>query len=271
MNLQAFLRPAILCLAALGFLQGQTKLLVTVVDRKTGVEIPNLAAGNFSVSDDRIPRAVQAAEYGKITLDVMVLFDTSLVGEMVHPLGEAFINGLEEKEQMAIVSFASSADLIQDFTSSKQFLKQAVRQVKYGNTPRVVDALYAAADGGFQSAVGRKVIVILTTGVEGYSRTTERDVLKLARSNQISIFPVYVIGAERGLFEKLARESGGAFFSARDLKLSPAQLAQRVYAVLRGRYILTLAGNQSLGDRIRVEVTGTNLGIRVWASALPLD
>ena len=271
MNLKPGLRLVILGLAALGALRAETKLLVTVVDRKTGLEIPNLTAANFSVFDDRTPRTVQAAEYGKVTLDVMLLFDTSLVGERVFPLGEAFINGLEEKEQMAIVAFASSADLIQDFTSSKQLLRQAVRRVKYGNTPRVVDALYAAADGGFQTTVGRKVIVILTTGVEGYSRTTERDVLKLARANQISIFPVYVVGAERSLFEKLARESGGAFFSARDLKLSPAQLAQRVYAVLRGRYVLTLAGNQASGDRIRVEVTGTSPGVKVWASALPLD
>ncbi len=93
----------------------------------------------------------------------------------------------------------------------------------------------------------------------------------MARKNQISIFPVYVAGAERSLFERLARDSGGAFFSARDLKLSPAQLAERVYSVLRGRYILTLAGSQALGDRIRVEVRADDSRQKPWASALPLD
>lgn len=262
--------PALL-LAVGAPLAAETKLLVTVVDRKTSAAIPALQPENFSVLDDRTPRQVLAAEFAKTPLDLMLLFDTSLVGEMVSPLGEAFIAGLEEKEQMAIVSFHSSADLIQDFTSSKQLLRQAIRQVKYGNTPRVVDAVYAAADGGFQGAVGRKVIVILSAGMEGYSRTSERDVLKLARSNQISIFSVYVIGAERGLFEKLARESGGAFFSARDRKVPPAKLAERVFSILRGYYLLTLAGNQALGDRVKVEITGAAPTARPWVSALPLD
>jgi len=246
----------------------QTRLQVTVFDRKTGEPVTDLKAAAFSVMDDRTPRQVQSAEYTNSALDLMLLFDTSLVGEMVHPLGGAFIAGLEEKEQMAIVSFASSAELIQDFTSSKELLRKAVRSVRYGNTPRVVDALYAAADGGFGNTVGRKVIVILSAGVEGYSRTPEKEALKLCRSHQISIFPVYVVGAERSLFEKLARESGGAFFSARDLKLPPPKLAERVYKVLRGRYVLTLAGNQALGDRVKVEVTGPEPGRKLWASGM---
>ena len=263
-------RRWILLLAA-GALGAQTQLQVTVIDRKTGEPVTGLQAGSFTVLDDRTPRTVQRVEYAAAALDVMLLFDTSLVGEVVYPLGGAFIEGLEGKEQMAIVAFASSADLVQDFTSSKDLLRRAVRNVKYGNTPRVVDAVYAAADGGFQNTVGRKVIVILSAGVEGYSRTPEREVLKLCRSNQISIFPVYVSGAERSLFEKLARETGGAFFSARDLKLAPAKLAERVYTVLRGRYVLTLADNRALGDRVRVEVTGAAPGTKVWASGMPLE
>lgn len=264
-------RALLLALAAVAGLVARTRLLVEVIDRKTGVAITGLKADNFTVLDDKTPRRVQAAEYGTAKPDVMLLVDTSLVGEMVQPLGEAFIGGLEPEEQMAIVSFASSADLIRDFTGSQELLRRAVRSVKYGNSPRVVDAVYAAADGGFQNTVGRKVIVILSAGVEGYSRTSERDALKLARQNQISIFPVYVVGAERGLFERLARDSGGAFFSARDLKLRPAQLAERVYAALRGRYALTLAGNQTLGEKVRVEVSGGQQGQKLWASALPTE
>ena len=262
--------PILLLLSLLAPLGAQTRLLVTVVDRRTAEPVKDLKAADFSVLDDRTARRVEAAAYSPALLDVMLLFDTSLVGERVFPLGDAFISGLEEKEQMAIVSFASSADLIQDFTSSKTLLRQAAHQVKYGNLPRVIDALYAAAEGGFQNTVGRKVIVILTAGLEGDSRTPERDALRQARVNQISIFPVYVVGADRSLFERLARDSGGAFFSARDLKLAPPKLAERVYAVLRGRYVLTLAGNQALGDRVRVEVT-PRPGARLWASALPLD
>ncbi len=155
-------KAALVLGASLAGLAAQTRLLVTAIDRKTGEPLRNLRAQDFSVVDDRSPRAVQAVEYGNVSLDIMLLFDTSLVGEMVSPLADAFINGLEPKEEMAIVSFASSADLIQDFTSSKPLLRRAAHSVKYGNAPHVVDAVYAAAEEGFENSVGRKVIVILS-------------------------------------------------------------------------------------------------------------
>ena len=122
-----------------------------------------------------------------------------VIGQVVDartgtPLAGAFVNDLGEKEQMAIVSYHDSADLIQDFTSSKQLLFQALNQVKYGNNPRVLDALYAAIDGGFTSSAGRRIIVVLSAGIEGFSRVTEAEVLRLAREKGVSIFPVYVIG-----------------------------------------------------------------------------
>ncbi len=269
MKCRFFITGSVALMAA--SLAAQTRLQVTVFDRRSGEPVADLKASSFTVFDDRTQRQVQAAEFSKVTLDLMLLIDTSLVGQTVYPLSEAFIAGLEEKEQMALVAFSSTADLIQDFTSSKELLRKAARQVKYGNAPRVVDALYAAAGEGFQNTVGRKVVVILSAGVEGSSRTPEREVLKICRNNQVSIFPVYVMGAERSLFEKLARESGGAFFSARDLKLSPAKLAERVYTVLRGRYVLTLAGNQALGDRVKVEVSSPDPARRLWASGMAVD
>ena len=38
-------------------------------------------------------------------------------------------------------------------------------KVKYGNEPHVLDALFAAIDGGFQSSSFRRVIVLVTAGV----------------------------------------------------------------------------------------------------------
>ena len=48
-------------------------------------------------------------------------------------------------------------------------------------------------------------------------------------------------------------------------------LVERVYSVLRGRYVLTLAGNQSLGERVRVEVRGGTPSQKLWASGMPLQ
>jgi len=167
-----------------------TKVLVTVVEQKSGRPVTGLKAEDFTVLDDKTPRQVESADYTNAVLDVVLLLDTSLVGPMVQPVAEDIIAQLQPKEQMAVVAFHSSADLIQDFTSSKDLLRRAVQQVKYGNTPRVLDALYATVDGGFQNSTFRRVILLATTGLEGSSRVRESEIVHLARRNGVSIFVV---------------------------------------------------------------------------------
>ncbi len=250
----------------------QTKILVTVFDEKTGESIRDLRPPNFLVVDDKTPLRVARADFVEGLVDAMVLVDSSMVGEVVRPLAAAFVEGLDEKEQMALVSYHSSADLIQDFTSSKQMLFRALRQLRYGNQPRVLDALYAALDGGFQNTAGRRVVVLLSAGVESRSRSSLAEVLSLARRRNVSIFAVYVTGADKGLFRRLALGSGGAFFGARKLKLQPKRLSELVYSVLRGHYVLELHGVYRLGDRVEVTIQGLPKAKRkIWAATLPLE
>ena len=248
------------------------KLIATAFDEKTGKPIEDLKAENFTVLDGKRPLQVVSAEYKESLLDLMVLIDASLIGEMVAPMGSSFVAGLGEKEQMAIVAFDSSAELIQDFTSSKQLLRQSLTRVRYGNNPRILDALYATLDGGFQNTVARRVIVILSAGAEGDSRTRLNEVLALARRRSVSIFPVFVVGADKALFRKLAENTGGAYFGAKNLKLNPKELSELVYSVLRKYYLLELAGAYTLGPEVEVEIVGLPKSkMRVRASALAME
>ena len=171
---------ALLCALPIG---AANRVSVTVVDAKSGKPALGLKADEFTLYEDKLARKADAAEFSSDIVDVMLLFDTSLVGEAVRPVADDFVAQLKPKEQMAIVAFHSSADLIQDFTSSKPLLARAIGSVTYGNTPRVLDALYAAIDTGMKNATFRRVVVILTTGYEGDSRMSERDVAQLARKS----------------------------------------------------------------------------------------
>jgi hypothetical protein len=259
-------------LALFALLAGQawpaTKLLVTVVEEKTGRPVTGLAAADFTVLDGGTARPVEGAEFTTGPVDVLLALDTSVYGERVLPLAPNMIEQLQPKEQMAVVGFASSADLVQDFTSSRELLLRAVAGLKFGNQPRVCDAVYAAVDGGFQASSLRRVLLLVTAGAEGYSRTSEREVIRLARRNGVSIYPVYLGGADR-LFEDLARQTGGVAFNLRDLRKSldgpPGAL---VFQAMRSHYTLNLRGNLSLGEKLKVEVKRQG---KYQASALPLE
>jgi hypothetical protein len=168
----------------------------------------------------------------------------------------SFIAQLAEEEQMSIVAYDESAEVIQDFTSSQQILRNSLSRIRFGNSPRLLDALYAVAADGFEGATYRRVILALTTGVDGASGVTDTEVLRVCRRNGVSIYPVYTMGYGRSKLEKLARLSGGASFNARALSKLMEDPAPLIVDVMRGHYELTLTGNLPLGDKAKIEVRG---------------
>jgi hypothetical protein len=158
---------------------------------------------------------------------------------------------------------------VQDFTSSPELLTRAVSSGKFGNAPRVLDALYASLSEGFKSSAYRRVLILLSSGVEGPSRMSEREVLRLARRNAVSIYPVFVLGQEKPMFERLARSTGGACFELRDRQRVPeGKTAARNFEVIRSASLLTVEGNLALGGQVRVEIKRPE---RMFVSGLPLD
>ncbi|MCP5110263.1 MAG: hypothetical protein GY953_05460 [bacterium] len=260
----------VLCLALPA--AGVTKLLVTVVDKKSGEPVLDLKASDFAVLVDKVDKRVEACEYGSGVIDVMLLMDSSLIGEMVRPFAVELIKQLGEKEQMAIVAYHSAADLVQDFTASRELLMGSLAEVEFGNAPRMLDALYATADSGFEHASFRRVILLVTTGVDGPSRVRTKEVIRLARRNDVSVYPVFMTGYGKSLFERLARETGGAAFSLREMsKRMRESPAERIFEVMRSHYTLTLTGNLPLGDNVKVDLPARKNRKKLLISSLPLD
>jgi hypothetical protein len=78
-------RICALILASSLLAHGAMRVLVTVVEQKTGKPVENLSAQDFSFLEDKLPRRVEAAEYSIKPIDVMLLVDTSLVAPWCSP------------------------------------------------------------------------------------------------------------------------------------------------------------------------------------------
>ncbi|MBM3786278.1 MAG: VWA domain-containing protein [Acidobacteria bacterium] len=257
----------ILCWTAVA--AGATRVLVTVLDGKPGQPVAGLTAGDFDVTDGIAPKRVEGVEALAGPLDILFLVDTSMVGALVQPAAESIIGQLRAKERMALVTFDNSANWIQDFTSSRDSLRAAMAKARYENDPRLLDGLYAALDGGFPVGGFRRVLVLLTTGIEGASRAEEKDIVRMARNKSVSIYPVFLHGSSRGMFEKISGKTGGAAFSLRDLKRTAGdKAAERVFQAIRAPYVLTLSGDLALSEKLTVTVRGRE---KAMTSTLPLD
>ncbi len=186
----------------------------------------------------------------------MLVADASFLGEAIRPLVTPMAQKLPDGSQMALVTFDQAATLQQDFTNSKDLLLQAGSRIQYGNNPRVLDAIYAVMDGGFEGSPGRRVAVVLSAGVEGQSRTRPSEVIALARRRNASVFFAYAEGLDSGLFKRVAEQTGGAYFHLKKLDLSPADSAALIYSAMRGSYLLEVTGVDRFGDRLEVEIEG---------------
>lgn len=255
-----------------GALCGQeAALLVTVFDERTGETVTGLGHDRFTIRDGTTPLQVVSVDEPRGPVDVLLLTDTSMVGETVRPIADALIEELGKDDSMALVGYDEHAELLQDFTTEKRFIREALERARYGGLPRVHDALFAALDGGFDASANRKAVILLSNGAVARSRVSEAEVLDVARAKRVSVYSVFVRTDARSLLRRFALRTGGACFAARRLKLQPRELAKRVFDAVRSPYELTVTGVYTLGDRIETTVSPDGGKRKLSASVLAVD
>lgn len=216
--------------------------------------VTDLQASDLSVTDGNRARKVMAVEKVGGMMDVALLVDSSSIGEMVQPAAANIIEQLANGDQMSIVAFDSAATVIQDFTSSKEILANSLRDLKYGNNPHILDAVFAVIDGAFADVGARPVVILITAGLEAGSRISESRLYRLAQRNEVTIYPLFV-GGYKGMFQDLAEKTGGIALSLQDMARKTKQgPGEAVFALIRNQYVVTISGDLPLGEKAKVEV-----------------
>ena len=244
-------------------MQAATTLLVRVFDPKTGHSVSDLTPSDFKAE---LPvESVTPLPAGP--RKIMLLIDTSLVGAAVQPAILPLINELAPGDQMALIGVHTSADVLEDFTSDKERLMKAAAGVKFANSPRMLDALYAAIEDGFGKGERFGVIVLLSAGIEGPSRTPETEVLELARRKGVSIFPVSLGSARHPVLDQLASQTGGASFKLKDMRKASGDKVRSIFEAIRSAYLLTIGGDGALPETFKLEIEGRE---KLSVTAMPV-
>jgi VWFA-related protein len=123
-----------------------------------------------------------------------------------------------------------------------------------GNQTALYDAIWQFCDEKLRSAVGRRVLVVITDGDDTFSRATMRDAIDIAQRTETTIFAIStkagflstVPGVEAGQVKDkgdrdlvtLADETGGMAFFSGDM-LSLERSFTRISKELRAQYLVT--------------------------------
>ena len=169
-----------------------------LVTTKDGQFIPGLKKDNFRVLEDGVQQSVTNFNISEapITAVLLVEFASTNYYFMVDALNAsyAFANSLKKNDWVAVISYDMKPHILADFTQDKQAVYGALNQLRmpgFAET-NLFDALYDTLDRVDQIE-GRKYIVMVTTGVDTFSKLNLDQIIKKIKStHDVTIFPVSV-------------------------------------------------------------------------------
>ncbi len=244
--------------------------LYVTVTRGVGAGAPvlDLTAADFEIMDDGEPQAVSTFARGDLALSAVLLLDgsISMEGDRLRTATEgarAFISRVLPQDEVSVMLFSDELLMRTPFSNDAATLLAPVSEVKARGGSAINDQLYVAIKE-LEGRLGRKVVVLLSDGVDVESTLGMEDVRWAARRSQALIYWIRLQDETRGrierssswrdrgghdeqlrLLETAVTESGGRVEVIPDVGQVGAAL-QRILRELREQYVL---GFQPTKDR----------------------
>jgi VWFA-related protein len=237
------------------------------VRNKQGGLVGNLTKDDFDVSEDGKPQTIRYfARETDLPLTIGLLVDVSrsqerLIDSEKQAASRFFTEVLGKKDLAFLISFGEEAELLQDYTGSARLLREGLNGLKVNAPPPQImpgpvptiyqprgtilfDAVYLAANDKLRGQVGRKVIVLITDGVDQGSRVKIDAAMRAAQGADSIIYGIeyYDRGAYGGFgggssLKRMAEETGGRVFRV-DRKHSLEDAFSQIQEEMRTQYAL---------------------------------
>jgi VWFA-related protein len=283
-------------------------LFATVHDAQ-GHVVRNLAKDDFTLEEDGRPQTIRYfSQESDLPLTVGLLIDTSLSQRRV--LGEErsasyrFLSQVlrPDKDRAFVIHFDREVELLQDLTSSRQKLDDALGELEtpargpgYGGGRRggpgagrwkgggtqLYDSVLLASDEMMRKLSGRKALILLTDGVDTGSKVSLTQAIESAQRADALVYSILFSDAEmesgrrrdyhgrysgadgKKVLEQLSRETGGSFFEVSD-KHPISEIYTQLEEELRNQYSVGYTPDSETGPRYRkIHLVAKQPGLQV--------
>ena len=142
-----------------------------VVQKKTGRVVGNLKREDFALTEDGVAQQITHFSQNSLPLSVLLLIDRGgcldPFGEKVRGAARDAVSHLKEADEVAVMAYHDSADLVEGFTRDRQLTADALDRVPGHDEQAnhcLDTAFYEAARYMVRAGnpVGRRVIVVIT-------------------------------------------------------------------------------------------------------------
>jgi len=276
-------------------------VLASVRDKR-GALIPSLTKEDFTILEDGKAQSIKYfTRETDLPLTIGLMIDVSgsqrnLIGIEQSAASQFFSQVLRKKDLAFLLMFGEEAELLQDFTGSPRLLTEGLKQLRVSSgvqgihpgpvptisTPRgtvLYDAVYLAANDKLKGEVGRKVIVVITDGVDQGSRMSINQAMEAAQKADAVIYSIdysdpsaygggfgFGGGGGEGSLRKMSEETGGRVYKV-DRKHSLDQVFQELQDEMRSQYMIgyTPANDTKDGGYRKVEIKMANKDLKAQA------
>ncbi|MFN8007840.1 MAG: VWA domain-containing protein [Terriglobia bacterium] len=173
--------------------------LDVVVSDKKGNLIQNLAQKNFRVYEDKVEQQVTnfSPTIAPLTVVMLIEFAANFVNrygpyynEVIYPSG-TFISMLRPDDWAAVVAYDLRPEILVDFTQDKRELLGSLRRLRIPGfrETNLFDALKDTLDR-LEEVDGKKAVLLLSTGIDTFSKLTLDSMLKRINATDVVIYCV---------------------------------------------------------------------------------
>jgi VWFA-related protein len=259
-------------------------ILASVRDKR-GALIPTLQKEDFIVLEDGKAQTIKYfTKETDLPLTIGLLVDVSgsqrnLIDIERSAASQFFREVLRKKDLAFLISFGEENELLQDYTGSARLLTEGLSQLRVSSGvggihpgpvptmggPRgtvLYDAIYLAADEKLKGEVGRKVIVVITDGVDQGSRMTRNQAIEAAQKADAVIYSIDYSdpraygggfgsfgggGLGEGELRKMSDETGGRVYKV-DRRHSLEDVFKELQDEMRSQYSIAYTPSNEVKD-----------------------
>ena len=191
-------------------------LLPVSVRGLDGAPVNGLTKDDFLVFDNGVRQQISSFNKERVPARIVLLLDASgsVFSQMrfIRDAAKRFIRGLLAEDQLCVMQFADRVELLQDWTPAGS-LQQLEKSVDWRYHPGLrttfYDGLYLAATEQLGRVEGRRIIILLTDGLDTSDklRASFADALNAVRRAEASVYVVSLTANLRAQIEEKAGNS----------------------------------------------------------------
>ena len=191
-------------------------LLPVSVRDVAGVPVGGLGQDKFVVFDNGVRQEITSFNRRRVPANIVLLLDasSSVFSQMrfIRAAAKRFIEGLLAGDKVCVVQFADRVELLQDWTPATN-LSALEKSLDWRYHPGLrttfYDGLYLAAREQLSKVEGRRIIILLTDGLDTAERPRAgfEDALNAVRRVDAGVYVVSLTANLRAQLEKKAGSS----------------------------------------------------------------